>query len=330
MKKNIIIGLSTFVLLGLISMLSLVIGIKIIPFSQVIEYLSGNEVDPIIGGILTKRIPRTIFGILAGASLATSGALMQAITRNPIADPSILGVNTGASLFVVLGLVYFNITSASQYIWLSIIGAGLTSFAVYSLASLGKNGSTPIKLALSGSAISIALSSFVSTLMLPNNNVMNSFRFWQVGSIGGATIENIRLLLPFFLIGFVIAISISQSLDNLALGDEMATSIGTNTSIIRLLGALSGVVLCGATTALAGPIGFIGLMVPHIIRSLIGNNMKLTLIYSVIVGGSLLLTSDIIGRVIGYPSETEVGIVTVIIGAPVFITIIRHTKVKAL
>jgi len=311
-------------------MLSLVVGVKIIPFSKVIAYMNHNDLDPITSAIITKRIPRTIFGILAGASLATSGALMQSITRNPIADPSILGVNTGASLFVVIGLAFFNITSANQYIWLSIVGAWLTAFFVYAIASMGKQGATPLKLALSGSAISIALGSFVSTIMLPNNQIMNSFRFWQVGSIGGASMESIKLLLPFFIIGFILSILISQSLDNLALGDELATSLGTNTLLIRILGAFAGVLLCGATTALAGPIGFIGLMVPHIIRSILGNNMKVVLVFSVLIGAIILLGSDIIGRVIGYPSETEVGIVTAILGAPVFITIIRHTKVNAL
>jgi iron complex transport system permease protein len=330
MKKITIFTIICITILSIIAMLSLVVGVKIIPFSKVIAYMNHNDLDPITSAIITKRIPRTIFGILAGASLATSGALMQSITRNPIADPSILGVNTGASLFVVMGLAFFNITSANQYIWLSIVGAWLTAFFVYAIASMGKQGATPLKLALSGSAISIALGSFVSTIMLPNNQIMNSFRFWQVGSIGGASMESIKLLLPFFIIGFILSILISQSLDNLALGDELATSLGTNTLLIRILGAFAGVLLCGATTALAGPIGFIGLMVPHIIRSILGNNMKVVLVFSVLIGAIILLGSDIIGRVIGYPSETEVGIVTAILGAPVFITIIRHTKVNAL
>ncbi|MCK9190923.1 MAG: iron ABC transporter permease [Sphaerochaetaceae bacterium] len=330
MKKITIFTIICITILSIIAMLSLVVGVKIIPFSKVIAYMNHNDLDSITSAIITKRIPRTIFGILAGASLATSGALMQSITRNPIADPSILGVNTGASLFVVIGLAFFNITSANQYIWLSIVGAWLTAFFVYAIASMGKQGATPLKLALSGSAISIALGSFVSTIMLPNNQIMNSFRFWQVGSIGGASMESIKLLLPFFIIGFILSILISQSLDNLALGDELATSLGTNTLLIRILGAFAGVLLCGATTALAGPIGFIGLMVPHIIRSILGNNMKVVLVFSVLIGAIILLGSDIIGRVIGYPSETEVGIVTAILGAPVFITIIRHTKVNAL
>lgn len=330
MKKITIFTIICITILSIIAMLSLVVGVKIIPFSKVIAYMNHNDLDSITSAIITKRIPRTIFGILAGASLATSGALMQSITRNPIADPSILGVNTGASLFVVIGLAFFNITSANQYIWLSIVGAWLTAFFVYAIASMGKQGATPLKLALSGSAISIALGSFVSTIMLPNNQIMNSFRFWQVGSIGGASMESIKLLLPFFIIGFILSILISQSLNNLALGDELATSLGTNTLLIRILGAFAGVLLCGATTALAGPIGFIGLMVPHIIRSILGNNMKVVLVFSVLIGAIILLGSDIIGRVIGYPSETEVGIVTAILGAPVFITIIRHTKVNAL
>jgi hypothetical protein len=309
---------------------SISLGAKSIAFTKVIDVLLGNAPDSLEATIILQRIPRTVFGILAGGALGISGALMQSITRNPIADPSILGVNTGASLFVVAGIAFFNITVAYQYIWLAIIGAGVTAVFVYSVASMGKDGATPLKLALSGSAVSIVLGSLVSTIMLPNNRVMEAFRFWQVGSIGSATWENIMLISPFLIVGFIISMFISGYLNNLALGDEAATALGTNVVMTRTIGALSSVLLCGATTALAGPIGFVGLIIPHIIRLIFGSEMGKMLPLSFLGSAILMLVSDVIGRIISLPGETEVGIVTAVLGAPVFILAIRKGRVKSL
>jgi len=329
-KKFVLVIILCLSLLSVIAMFSVSLGVKRIAFSKIMEVIFGNDLDSIEATIILQRIPRTVFGILAGGALGISGALMQSITRNPIADPSILGVNTGASLFVVAGIAFFNITAAYQYIWLAIIGAGLTAVFVYSVASMGKDGATPLKLALSGSAVSIVLGSLVSTIMLPNNRVMEAFRFWQVGSIGSATWENIALISPFLILGFVISMLISGYLNNLALGDEAATALGTNVVLTRSVGALASVLLCGAATALAGPIGFIGLIIPHIVRLAFGSEMSKMLPLSFIGSGILLLLSDILGRIIGSPGETEVGIVTAVLGAPIFIFAIRKGRVKSL
>ena len=329
-KKFVLVIILCLALLSIIAMFSISLGVKRIAFSKVMEVIFGNDLDSIEATIILQRIPRTVFGILAGGALGISGALMQSITRNPIADPSILGVNTGASLFVVAGIAFFNITAAYQYIWLAIIGAGLTAVFVYSVASMGKDGATPLKLALSGSAVSIVLGSLVSTIMLPNNRVMEAFRFWQVGSIGSATWENIAIISPFLILGFIISMLISGYLNNLALGDEAATALGTNVVLTRSVGALASVLLCGAATALAGPIGFIGLIIPHIVRLVFGSEMSKMLPLSFIGSGILLLLSDILGRIIGSPGETEVGIVTAVLGAPIFIFAIRKGRVKSL
>lgn len=329
-KKFVLVIILCLALLSVIAMFSVSLGVKRIAFSKVMEVIFGNDLDSIEATIILQRIPRTVFGILAGGALGISGALMQSITRNPIADPSILGVNIGASLFVVAGIAFFNITAAYQYIWLAIIGAGLTAVFVYSVASMGKDGATPLKLALSGSAVSIVLGSLVSTIMLPNNRVMEAFRFWQVGSIGSATWENIALISPFLILGFIISMLISGYLNNLALGDEAATALGTNVVLTRSVGALASVLLCGAATALAGPIGFIGLIIPHIVRLVFGSEMSKMLPLSFIGSGILLLLSDILGRIIGSPGETEVGIVTAVLGAPIFIFAIRKGRVKSL
>ena len=329
-KKFVFSIILCLALLSIMAIFSISLGAKSIAFTKVIDVLLGNAPDSLEAAIILQRIPRTVFGILAGGALGISGALMQSITRNPIADPSILGVNTGASLFVVAGIAFFNITVAYQYIWLAIIGAGVTAVFVYSVASMGKDGATPLKLALSGSAVSIVLGSLVSTIMLPNNRVMEAFRFWQVGSIGSATWENIMLIIPFLLVGFIISMFISGYLNNLALGDEAATALGTNVVMTRTIGALSSVLLCGATTALAGPIGFVGLIIPHIIRLIFGSEMSKMLPLSFLGSAILMLVSDIIGRVISLPGETGVGIVTAVIGAPVFILAIRKGRVKSL
>jgi len=255
---------------------------------------------------------------------------MQSITRNPIADPSILGVNTGASLFVVIGMAFFNINSANQYIWIALAGAGITSIFVYGIASIGSGGMTPIKLALAGCATSAVLSSLVSAAILPRSEVMDAYRFWQVGSVSGATWGSINLILPFIIIGLIISIASAPALNILALGDDVATGLGVNIGIIRIICAIAGVILSGATTAIDGPIGFIGLMIPHNIRLIFGSNLRGIVPMSAIGGAALLIISDVLGRVIGSPGEIQVGIITAFLGAPILIIIARKAKVRAI
>jgi iron complex transport system permease protein len=314
----------------LCGLLSLAAGSRYVPISEVFTALIGTNSDAFTVTVVQARIPRMVFGIIAGGALGVSGALMQSITRNPIADPSILGVNTGASLFVVCGIAFFNINLPSQYIWLALAGAGITAVFVYSIASLGSGEMTPIKLALSGAATSMALSSLVSTVMLPKSHVMDEFRFWQVGSLSGASWEDILTMSPYLLAGFIIALILIPSLNSLALGDEIATSLGVNTKLTRGMGTLAGVLLCGSTTALAGPIGFVGLMIPHLMRLILGPDLKYIIPMSAIGGACLLTISDMIGRVIGSPGELEVGIVTAFLGAPFFIIIARKGKVNSI
>lgn len=328
--KTIAIYLVSIIFLGICIIASLAWGSKNIGFSQAINALLNSYDMSFSALVVRERIPRTIFSIMAGASLGISGALMQSITRNPIADPSILGVNTGASLSVVIGIAFFNINSANQYIWIALTGAGLTSIFVYGIASIGNGGMTPIKLALAGSATSAVLSSLVSAIILPRSEVIDAYRFWQVGSVSGATWESIKLILPFIIMGLIISIVSTPALDVLALGDEVATGLGVNIGIIRIICAIAGVILCGATTAIAGPIGFIGLMIPHSIRLIFGSNLRGLVPMSAIGGAVLLTISDVVGRVIGSPGELQVGIITAFLGAPILIIIARKAKVRAI
>ena len=320
MKKHrfLLTGIISLICLFFCILASVACGAKSVGFQTVIRSLFHLGESSFDGNVVQARIPRTVFGILAGAALSISGSLMQAITRNPIADPSILGVNTGASLFVVFGIAFLHINKGIQYIGLAFAGAALTAVLVYGLASIGHGGATPIKLALAGAASSTALQSLVNTIMLPSTQVMDQFRFWQTGSISGADWADIRLLLPCFLIGFALSIFLAPSLNTLALGDDAATGLGLNVPLIR------------AFSALAGPIGFVGLMIPHLIRLLLGPDMRKILPLSAVGGACLLLFADVLGRILGRPGELESGIVTALIGAPVFIFIIRKAKVNSL
>ena len=321
--------LMTVVLLGCI-LLSIGCGVRSVSIESIIGAVIKNNAPTIEVNIVLARIPRTVFGVLAGAALGISGLLMQSITRNPIADPSILGVNTGASLFVVSGIAFLHIKTGNQYIWLAFAGAALTALLVYGLASVGNGGVTPIRLALAGAAASTALQSLVNTIMLPNTQVMDEFRFWQVGSISGASWDDIRLMFPYLMLGFVIAFCLIPSLNVLALGDDVATGLGVNVNLIRGLAAFSGVVLCASVTALAGPISFIGLMVPHLVRTVVGSDLKKNMPLSAVSGSCILLLSDVLGRILGRPGERESGIVTALIGGPVFIFIIRKVRVRSI
>ncbi len=326
-KKIVVIGCLGLAMLALSVFLSVALGSRTISFSEVLKTLSDNSYESFEANVVRARIPRTVFGVLAGAALGVSGVLMQAITRNPIADPSILGVNTGASLMVVIGMAFFHISAGVEYVVLSFIGGIITAMFVYGIASLGYGGVTPIKLALSGAATSTALGSLVSVIMMPNDRVMEQFRFWQVGSVGGTSWEDIKIVLPFIAIGIFVAFAIASALNTMALGDEMATGLGVNVKLVRGIAAIAGVLLCSTVTAFAGPIGFVGLMIPHLMKLLVGPDYRYLIPVSILGGSSLLVISDVIGRVAGSPGELEVGVVTAVIGAPVFVGIVRKAKV---
>lgn len=332
MKKSKVILLSILSLIGIMlcALASLALGARFINLSDVIDALIHGDNTSFSAMVVRERIPRTIFGLIAGAALGVSGALMQAITRNPIADPSILGVNTGAALFVVSGIAFFKINTAGQYIWFALIGAAVTAIFVYTIGSLGHGGATPIKLALAGAATSAALSSLVSAVILPRTEAMNAFRFWQVGSVSGAGWESIATVAPFLVVGITVGFLTTPALNALALGDDVATGLGVRIGLVRMIGALAGVLLCGATTALAGPIGFVGLMIPHSMRLLCGPDMKYIVPMSAVGGAVLLTASDIVGRLIGSPGELEAGIITAFFGAPILIIIAKRTKVRTL
>ncbi|GAB3698896.1 FecCD family ABC transporter permease [Nocardiopsis oceani] len=316
------------VLLAL-SFASITVGTRGVPWPDIAAALGGGT-DGFGQAAVAKRIPRTLLAVLAGAALAVSGAVMQGVTRNPLADPGILGVNMGASLAVVTGMAFFGLTTATGYIWAAITGAGATALFVYVIGSLGRGGATPLKLALAGAATSAALASFVTAVVLPRNDIAGGVRSWQIGGVGGGTYDSISHVLPFLAVGFAVCLFSARGLNLLALGDDLAAGLGERVALARAAASVGAVVLCGATTAVTGPIAFVGLVVPHVCRLLVGVDHRWLLPFSALVGAALLTAADVVGRIVARPEQVDVGIVTALIGAPFFIYIVRRQKVRAL
>lgn len=228
------------------------------------------------------------------------------------------------------GVAFFGLASPTSYIWVAIAGAAASALFVYTVGTLGRGGATPLKLALAGAATSAAFASLVSAVVLPRNDIAGSFRLWQIGGVGGASYERIGHVLPFLVAGFLLCLLSARALNSLALGDELAAGLGGRVALVRAVAALGAVLLCGAATAVAGPIAFVGLVVPHTCRLLVGVDHRWLLPLSMLLGAVLLTAADVVGRVVARPSEIDVGIVTALIGAPFFIYIVRRQKVRAL
>lgn len=312
-----------------LSALSIAIGSRSVGWAEISGALLGQD-ETIGQAAVLLRVPRTLLALLAGAALGLAGAVMQGVTRNPLADPGILGVNTGAALAVVIGVAWFNIGSTSAFVWAATLGAGCAALFVYAVGSLGRGGATPLKLALAGAATSIALSSLVIAIVLPRNDIAGGIRSWQIGGVGGATLDRIVPVLPFFIIGAAVCLLSAKRLNSLALGDDLAASLGERVVLSRALAALGAILLCGAATAACGPIGFVGLVVPHFCRLLFGSDHRWLLPLSALGGAALLLFADIVGRVIARPAELDVGILTAFIGAPVFVWMVRRHRLREL
>lgn len=308
---------------------SISFGARIVSLGEIVGGLGATSQE--FGAVVVgERIPRTATALCAGAALGLSGALMQAVTRNPIADPGILGINTGASLAIVIGIAFAGISSTPQYMAVAMVGACLTAVFVYAVGSLGPGGTTPVKLALAGVATTAALSSLVSAIMLPRVQGLEDFRFWQVGGLGRGTWQSLGAIAPALILAAVVAMALAGALNSLALGEEMAVGLGVRVTRTRLGATAAGVVLCAAVTAVTGPIGFVGLMVPHAVRMLSGSDHRWLLPLSALAGAALLTLADVLGRVIARPSEVAVGLVTAFVGAPVLIAIARGAKVREL
>ncbi|MFJ6280037.1 FecCD family ABC transporter permease [Arthrobacter subterraneus] len=316
--------------LALAGVASLAIGARPISPETLVQALTAYNPANGDHAVVLSRIPRTLVGLLAGAALGLAGAAMQGVARNPLADPGILGVNSGAALAVVIGIFVFGVTNFTGYIWFAFLGAGAAAVLVYAVASLGRDGATPIKLALAGAALSAGMVSLLNAVLVSSQQTFDTFRFWQVGSVAGRGWDVIVPVLPFLAVGFALTLLTGKVLNSLSLGDDIARGLGQNVTAARALTALGVVVLCGAATAAAGPIAFIGLVIPHVVRAFTGPDYRWILPFSMVLAPVLLLAADILGRVILPPGEVQVGILTAVIGAPVFIWLVRRRKMAEL
>ncbi|MCX5058132.1 iron chelate uptake ABC transporter family permease subunit [Streptomyces sp. NBC_01597] len=319
--------LVSVVVLVLVALTSIAIGAKVLSPEQVwhgLFHYTGTYGDVVVD----ERLSRTVLGLLAGAALGLSGAVLQALTRNPLADPGLLGINAGASAAVVTAMTYFGVTSLGGYVWFAFAGAAAVGALVWFLG--GSRGATPVRLALAGTAISAALYGYLQAVMITDQAALAKMRFWTVGSLASATNSTILQVLPFLAAGTVLALALARPLNAVAMGDDTAKALGANLNRTRALSMLAATVLCGAATAACGPIAFVGLMVPHVVRSFTGPDLRWILPYATILSPVLLLGADVIGRVVARPSELQVGIVTALIGGPVFIFLVRRRRTAQL
>ncbi|MFE5857048.1 FecCD family ABC transporter permease [Streptomyces sp. NPDC056500] len=309
---------------------SLAVGANHVPLSQVWQGFWHPDRSEASVIVWTLRVPRTVVGMAVGAALGVAGASIQALTRNPLADPGILGVNAGAGFAVTLGVGFFGLSGITGYIWFAFAGAAVATVLVYLIGSATRGTASPVTLVLAGVALGAVLNGFSTFLTLINPETFRSIRNWGLGSVARTSLDDTVVVAPLLAVGLLIAVAVSGSLNSIALGDDLAVSLGTKVLRTRILGVVAVTLLAGGATALTGGIAFIGLMVPHIVRWFVGPDQRWIIVYSALAGPVLILASDVLGRVIARPGEIEVGILTAVIGAPALIALVRRRKASGL
>ena len=276
------------------------------------------------------RVPRTLLGLMVGAALGVSGALIQGHTRNPLGDPGLLGVTAGASFAVVLAITLLGVGTPSGYVWFAFAGALAGTVAVFVLGSVGRGGATPVTLALAGSALSALLFALVRAMLVTDSDSLDSFRFWVVGALAGRGADVAWQVAPFIAAGLVLALLNAPALDLLGMGEDVARGLGQQVWLARVLGLAAVTLLAGAATAACGPIAFVGLVVPHVVRAVTGPAHRWLVPCSGLLGAALLLSADVLGRVVARPGELQVGIVLALVGSPFFVALVRRRRTATL
>ncbi|MGY1668212.1 FecCD family ABC transporter permease [Geodermatophilus sp. SYSU D00696] len=276
------------------------------------------------------RVPRTALGLMVGAALGVSGALMQGHTRNPLGDPGLLGITAGASFAVVLAITLLGVGTPSGYVWFAFAGALAGTVAVFVLGSAGKGGATPVTLALAGAALSALLFALVRALLVSDSDSLDAFRFWVVGALAGRGADVAWQVAPFIAAGLVLALLNAPALDLLGMGEDVARGLGQRVWLARGLGLAAVTLLAGAATAACGPIAFVGLVVPHVVRAFTGPAHRWLVPCSGLLGAVLLLSADVVGRVVARPGELQVGIVLALVGSPFFVALVRRRRTATL
>lgn len=317
-------GLIIGIILALIIMaLSVVLGYTNTSFKQAIEaYTAFNGSNEHLI-IQLSRVPRSLVGMAVGISLGIAGVLMQALTRNPIASPDIFGVNAGAGFFIVFSVTFLGISSIQQFMWIGFLGAAVAAGLAYALGSAGKGGLTPVKLTLAGAVMAALFASLTQGMLVTNEKALDEVLFWLAGSVEGRKLSMLTAVIPALAFAWIVSILLSRQLNAFALGEDVAVSLGQKTVIFKLAAALMVFLLAGGSVAIAGPISFIGIVVPHFARFLVGNDHRWIVPYSALIGGIMLVLADIGARYIIMPEEAPVGVVTALIGTPFFIYIVR-------
>lgn len=300
--------------------LSVVVGSRSVPLAAVWD---GSHP---LHAVSRARVDRTLLGLAVGGALALAGAVLQGLTRNPLADPGILGINSGASFAMVVGLSVFGVSELRDFLWVAFLGAAVAAVLVHVIASLGRDGATPVKLAIAGAALTAAVSSWTTGVLLVDRQTMETFRYWQVGTVGGRDLEVLLTGAPFLLAGAALALTGARLLDTLALGDDLARGLGRRTAIDRVVLGVAVVLLAGTSTALAGPVAFVGLVVPHAVRSLVGSHHARLLPLAALGGAALVVLADTLGRVVLPPAEVQVGVMAAVVGVPVFLLLVRRGR----
>ena len=276
------------------------------------------------------RAPRTLIGAAAGACFALSGAITQGVTRNPLGAPGILGINAGASFAIVTAIFAADVVTPKGYVWFAFLGALGAAVLVYSVASVGHGGATPVKLALAGAVVSALLAAWTTSLLLLDENTLDEARFWLAGSLAGRNTDELKLLFPIIAVALVAGLFMGRQINLLSLGDDVAAGLGQRTALVRTGAGVTVVLLAGSAVAIAGPVAFIGLAIPHMVRSIVGPDYRWIMLYSLLLGPCLMLAADVVGRVVVRPAELQVGIVTAAVGAPFLIYLVRFTKLSEL
>ncbi|GGU03152.1 FecCD family ABC transporter permease [Streptomyces lateritius] len=328
-SRRVLATVAAVVALLLAILLSLAVGARAIAPSTVLDALLHGATSDDARVVRQLRVPRTLIGLMVGAALALAGTALQGITRNPIADPGILGISQGASVGVVGAIAFAGVHTLTGYVWFAFVGAALASVAVYAVASSGRGGATPVKLALGGAAINALLLSVTTGVLTTRAAALDEFRFWQIGSLDGRDTGVVQQIWPFLLVGAVLVVSVARGLDALALGEDVAKGLGQRVATVRIVGGVGATVLTGAGVAAAGPIAFVGLAVPHIARAIVGGDHRWVLPMAALVGPVMLLVSDVIGRVLFPPGEVPAGVMTALIGVPFLVTLVRRKAVPA-
>lgn len=322
--------LAVLVLLGGAVVASFAVGARSIPPLEVLQILLGHDTGQNATVVLQLRVPRTLIGLVVGAALGVAGALIQAVTRNPLADPGILGVNSGAAFALAVGTGLGLAAGPLATLSLAFAGAFAASLVVYAIGSLGRGGASPVRLILAGVALGAVLAGVTRAIVLTDRQRFAAMTAWESGSLLDRDLGLLWWALPFVAVGLVIALALGSSLNAVALGDDLAAALGANVMRTRVLAVTAVMLLAGSATALAGPIAFVGLMVPHMVRWIVGPDQRWIIAHSALAAPVLLLFADVVGRVLVPPGELPAGIVTALIGAPVLIVLVRRRKASEL